>query len=102
MEELEQAYETWKKKVMILSTGLFDVPEWNDFLEVCKKDIEETIDFFIKLLRKGPNNAVNALPILFPDAAYNEGYCPLEDICKFWLILLIAYRDNLIKIFTKE
>lgn len=101
MEELERTYNEWYHSVCYLSVGLFDGVEWNRFLDACKVNIRDTVDFFIDKLSKQSTHAVHALFLLFPGAININGGT-IQMVCRLWLMLLEIDKDRLCEKFEND
>lgn len=79
-------HKYWYQNSNLSATNNFEDP---DFKEIVGMG-ERAVPGILKIIRKKPDAVVHALDLIYPDMMTYEGFVPLEEVCKIWIITLTA------------
>lgn len=96
-EKFEVEYNKWRDETSFYSRT--DLMFNNEHFKNMVKMGKEITPFVINKIKEQPNFIVHILDLFYPDLMIYEGYVPIEDVCKIWVI---TYECHFKKIFEKN
>ena len=83
---VRQNYEYWNRNSNFMSTNNYDNADFERIVAMG----EDAVPGILEIIRDHPDPIVYALDLIYPDYMSYEGYVSLEDVCKTWIITLLA------------
>lgn len=79
-------YEYWNRNSNFLSSSNYDDADFRKIVEMG----EDAVPGILEIIQKHPDPIVHALDLIYPDYMTYKGYVSLKDVCRTWIITLIA------------
>lgn len=79
-------YNYWNKESNFLSSNTYDNSDFQKIVEMG----EDAVPGILEIIQDHPDPIVHALDLIYPDYMTYNGYVSLEDVCRTWVITLIA------------
>ncbi|MDE5847956.1 MAG: hypothetical protein K2H71_11475 [Muribaculaceae bacterium] len=79
-------YNYWNKESNLLSSNNYDNSDFRKIVEMG----EDAVPGILEIIQDHPDPIVHALDLIYPDYMTYKGYVSLEDVCRTWIITLIA------------
>ena len=79
-------YRYWNSMSNFKSSNNYDDDNFRQIVQMG----EDAIPGIFEIIKDHPDPIVYALDFILPDYVKYEGFVPLEDVCKIWIITLIA------------
>lgn len=79
-------YEYWNRDSNFMSSNNYDNAAFEKIVEMG----EDAVPGILEIIKDHPDPIVHALDLIYPDYMSYEGYVSLEDVCKTWIITLLA------------
>lgn len=79
-------YNYWNRTSNLMSSNNYENPDFKEIVDMG----EDAVPGILKIIESKPDPIVHALDLIFPGYMKYEGYVSLEDVCKTWIITLIA------------
>lgn len=79
-------YYYWNKEYNFLSSNTYDNSDFQKIVEMG----EDAVPGILEIIQDHPDPIVHALDLIYPDYMTYNGYVSLEDVCRTWVITLIA------------
>lgn len=79
-------YYYWNKESNFLSSNTYDNSDFQKIVEMG----EDAVPGILEIIQDHPDPIVHALDLIYPDYMTYNGYVSLEDVCRTWVITLIA------------
>lgn len=79
-------YNYWNKESNFLSSNTYDNSDFQKIVEMG----EDAVPGILEIIQDHADPIVHALDLIYPDYMTYNGYVSLEDVCRTWVITLIA------------
>ena len=79
-------YNYWNRESNFLSSNTYDNSDFQKIVEMG----EDAVPGILEIIQDHPDPIVHALDLIYPDYMTYNGYVSLEDVCRTWVITLIA------------
>ena len=79
-------HDYWNRNSNFMSANNFDNADFERIVAMG----EDAIPGILEIIQDHPDPIVHALDLIYPDYMSYEGYVSLEDVCKTWIITLLA------------
>ena len=79
-------YEYWNRDSNFMSSNNFDNAAFKKIVGMG----EDAVPGILEIIKDHPDPIVHALDLIYPDYMSYDGYVSLEDVCKTWIITLLA------------
>ena len=79
-------YDYWNRVSNIHSANNYDNA---DFLKIVEMG-EDAVPGILEIIKDHPDPIVHALDLIYPEYMTYNGYVSLEDVCRTWIITLLA------------
>ena len=73
-------------RVNYLSSSNYEDADFRKIVEMG----EDAVPGILEIIQEHPDPIVHALDLIYPDYMTYEGYVSLEDVCRTWIITLLA------------
>lgn len=84
MVEMNHAY--WNRNSNFMSSNNYDNADFERIVAMG----EDAVPGILEIIQDHPDPIVHALDLIYPEYMSYEGYVSLEDVCRTWIITLIA------------
>lgn len=84
MVKINHAY--WNRSSNFMSSNNYDNADFERIVAMG----EDAVPGILEIIQDHPDPIVHALDLIYPDYMSYEGYVSLEDVCKTWIITLLA------------
>lgn len=79
-------HDYWNRNSNFMSANNFDNADFERIVAMG----EDAIPGILEIIQDHPDPIVHALDLIYPDYMSYEGYVSLEEVCKTWIITLLA------------
>lgn len=79
-------YNYWNRESNFLSSNNYDNADFRQIVEMG----EDAVPGILQIIKDHPDPIVHALDLIFPGYMNYEGFVSLEDVCRTWIITLMA------------
>lgn len=79
-------HEYWNRESNILSSNNYNSADFKRIVAMG----EDAVPGILEIIKESPDPIVHALDFIYPNYMSYEGYVSLEDVCRTWIITLIA------------
>lgn len=86
IQEVRTNYNYWNRVSNIHSSNNFDNADFRKIVEMG----EDAVPGILEIIKQHPDPIVHALDLIYPEYMTYNGYVSLEDVCRTWIITLIA------------
>ena len=86
VQQVRINYEYWNHDSNYLSSSNYDDADFRKIVEMG----EDAVPGILEIIQEHPDPIVHALDLIYPNYMTYEGYVSLEDVCRTWIITLIA------------
>ncbi len=86
IQEVLTNYNYWNRVSNIHSSNNYDN---EDFQKIVAMG-EDAVPGILKIIKDHPDPIVHALDLIYPEYMTYNGFVSLEDVCRTWIITLIA------------
>lgn len=86
MQRVRVNYEYWNRNSNYLSSSNYEDADFRKIVEMG----EDAVPGILEIIQEHPDPIVHALDLIYPDYMTYEGYVSLEDVCRTWIITLLA------------
>lgn len=86
IQEVKTNYAYWNRASNVHSSNNFDNADFRKIVEMG----EDAVPGIFEIIKDHPDPIVHALDLIYPDYMKYDGYVSLEDVCRTWIITLIA------------
>ena len=86
IQEVKANYDYWNRVSNLHSSNNYDNA---DFLKIVAMG-EDAVPGILEIIKDHPDPIVHALDLIYPEYMTYTGYVSLEDVCRTWIITLIA------------
>jgi len=76
----------WNRASNFMSSNNYDNADFERIVSMG----EDAVPGILEIIREQPDPIVHALDRIYPDYMSYEGYVSLEDVCRTWIITLLA------------
>lgn len=84
MVKMNHAY--WNRNSNFMSSNNYDNADFERIVSMG----EDAVPGIFEIIQDHPDPIVHALDLIYPDYMTYEGYVSLEDVCRTWIITLLA------------
>lgn len=86
IQEVRTNYNYWNRVSNIHSSNNYDNGDFRKIVDMG----EDAVPGIIEIIKERPDPIVHALDLIYPGYMTYNGYVSLEDVCRTWIITLIA------------
>ena len=86
MQNVRTNYDYWNRESNLCSSNNFDNANFRQIVEMG----EDAVPGILEIIQDHPDPIVHALDLIYPEYMTYNGYVSLEDVCRTWIITLIA------------
>ncbi len=86
IQEVRTNYNYWNRMSNIHSANNYDNENFRKIVSMG----EDAVPGILEIIKDHPDPIVHALDLIYPDYMTYNGYVSLEDVCRTWIITLIA------------
>lgn len=86
VQRVRTNYEYWNRNSNYLSSSNYDDADFRKIVEMG----EDAVPGILEIIQEHPDPIVHALDLIYPNYMTYKGYVSLEDVCRTWIITLIA------------
>ena len=79
-------HEYWNRNSNFMSSNNYKNADFERIVAMG----EDAVPGILEIIQDHPDPIVHALDLIYPDYMSYEGYVSLEDVCKTWIITLLA------------
>lgn len=79
-------YDYWNRISDVQSSNNFENADFRKIVEMG----EDAVPGILEIIKEHPDPIVHALDLIYPEYMTYNGYVSLEDVCRTWIITLIA------------
>lgn len=79
-------YEYWNRFSNLMSSNNYNNADFERIVAMG----EDAVPGILEIIQDHPDPIVHALDLIYPDYMSYKGYVSLEDVCKTWIITLLA------------
>lgn len=86
IQEVRTNYNYWNRVSNVHSSNNYDNADFRKIVAMG----EDAVPGILEIIKDHPDPIVHALDLIYPEYMTYNGYVSLEDVCKTWIITLIA------------
>lgn len=86
IQRVRTNYDYWNRNSNYLSSSNYDDPDFRKIVEMG----EDAVPGILEIIQEHHDPIVHALDLIYPNYMTYEGYVSLEDVCRTWIITLLA------------
>ncbi|MBP3537825.1 MAG: hypothetical protein J6J93_09860 [Muribaculaceae bacterium] len=86
IQEVRTNYDYWNRTSNVLSSNNYDSADFRKIVDMG----EDAVPGILEIIKDHPDPVVHALDLIYPGYMTYNGYVSLEDVCRTWIITLIA------------
>lgn len=86
IQEVRTNYNYWNRASNVHSSNNYDNADFRRIVAMG----EDAVPGILEIIKDHPDPIVHALDLIYPEYMTYTGYVSLEDVCRTWIITLIA------------